>query len=53
MTVCSGFKATREEILIKVWKVKAFEKVTTVVFFAQITITTEIREVDLAFLLAK
>jgi hypothetical protein len=37
-----------EEILIKLWKVKAFEKVTTVGFFTQITITTEIREVDLA-----
>jgi hypothetical protein len=30
------------------WKVKAFEKVTTVGFFAQTTITTEIGEVDLA-----
>jgi hypothetical protein len=30
------------------WKVKAFEKMTTVGFFAQTTITTEIREVDLA-----
>ena len=36
-----------EKILIKLWKVKALEKVTTVGFFAQITITTEIREVDL------
>ncbi|MEG4891896.1 hypothetical protein QUA94_34950 [Microcoleus sp. F8-D2] len=48
MTVCSGFKATREEILIELWKVKAFEKVTTAGFFAQTTITTEICEVDLA-----
>ncbi|WP_333413293.1 hypothetical protein [Microcoleus sp. T2B6] len=46
--VWSGFKATREKILIKLWKVKAFEKVTTVGFFTQTAITTEIREVDQA-----
>jgi len=48
MIVCSGFKACSVEILIKLWKIKAFEKVTTVGFFAQTTITTEICEVDLA-----
>ncbi len=48
MTVCSGFKASSVEILIKLYKIKAFEKVTTVGFFAKTTITTEICEVDLA-----
>jgi hypothetical protein len=38
---------------MKLWKVKAFEKVTTVGFFTQTAITTEIREVELAFLPAK
>jgi hypothetical protein len=46
--VLIGIQDLLEKILIKLWKVKFFEKVTTIGFFVQRAITAEIREVNFA-----